>query len=269
MKKVPFVKMSGAGNDFILIDNRRRYIFGTLGKAAVKLCDRKHSIGGDGLILLERSRTADIRMRILNPDGSEAEMCGNGVRALAKFAHAHKITKSKLSIETIAGLITAEVKGDIVKARLSEPKDLKLGFTVDVDGQPQRLNFVNTGVPHVVKVVDAIENEDVEALGRRIRRHEHFAPRGTNVNFIQFNGGNTIRVATYERGVEAETLACGTGSTASALVAASLKGLTSPVSVKTAGGETLKVHFKKNGERFTDVELEGRIQTNFRGVVEL
>ncbi len=161
------------------------------------------------------------------------------------------------------------MKGDSVKARLSDPKDLKLGLTVDVEGKSQTLNFVNTGVPHVVKVVDAIDAESVEPLGRSIRYHERFSPKGTNVNFIQFDGGNTIRVATYERGVEAETLACGTGSTASALVAASLKGLASPVLVRTAGGETLKVYFKKNGERFTDVELEGRIQTNFRGVVEL
>lgn len=268
MKTIEFVKMEGAGNDFIVIDNRRRSITG--GSAAAKrLCARKFSVGGDGLVLLERSKKSDIRMRIFNPDGSEAEMCGNGVRCIAKFASERRITGSSLTIETMAGEIRASVKGDVIKARLMDPKELRINFRIPLGAGHETVHFVNTGVPHVVKVVDSIERVDVKGMGRAIRHHENFAPRGANVNFIEYGPGNSIRVATYERGVESETLACGTGSTASALIAAALKGLKSPVSVRTAGGETLKIYFSKKGDAYTEVCLEGRVRTAFEGRVKL
>lgn len=273
MKTLSFVKMAGAGNDFIMADNRSGLVKTKLPELAKKLCDRKHSVGADGLILLERSKKADIRMRIFNPDGSEAEMCGNGVRCLAKFAVDKKIAKNKLSVETLAGLITAEVRQNTVKAKLMDPKDLSLGLSLNVNGGPKSLNFINTGVPHTVIVTESLEKAPVDSMGREIRFHSQFAPRGTNVNFISFQktgaSSNAIAIRTYERGVESETLACGTGSTAGALVAAALKGLKSPVSVKTEGGETLKVYFSKKDEKFYDVYLEGPVAVNFEGRVGL
>jgi diaminopimelate epimerase len=268
MSRVAFVKMAGAGNDFILADNRKGLIRG-LPQTARKLCDRKHSIGADGLILLERSKSADIRMRILNPDGSEAEMCGNGVRCLARFAVDLKAVKARHTIETLAGLIRADVRGEVVKARMVEPKGLTLGIPLRVGGKKEVLNFIDTGVPHAVKVLSSVASCDVDGSGRVIRFHRYFAPRGTNVNFIALKSGNAIEIRTYERGVEAETLACGTGSVAGALVAASLKGLKSPVRVRTRGGEVLNIYFAKKNGAFTDVYLEGGVEKCFEGRVDL
>ncbi len=273
MKTVDFVKMSGAGNDFIVIDNRTGILSAKPSESAKKLCDRKRSVGADGLLFLEKSRRADIRMRIFNPDGSEAEMCGNGVRCLAKFALDKKIVKNRLSIETQAGMITAEVRRNAVKAHLADPKGLKLNFSVPMNGRPENVHFINTGVPHAVMVLDSLNGVDVNGLGKAIRFHSDFAPSGTNVDFISFEKAsaaqNAISIRTYERGVESETLACGTGSAAGALVAAALKGLRSPVLVMTEGGETLKVYFSKKGELFTDVHLEGPVAVNFEGRVSL
>ena len=269
MASLEFTKMVGAGNDFIVVDNRSGAIGNDAAKIAKKLSDRKHSVGADGLILLEKSKKADIRMRIFNPDGSEAEMCGNGVRCVAKFAVTHKIKKSALSIETLAGIIEAEARGNIVKAKLVKPKALKLNFSLQVNGRNEILNFIDTGVPHAVKVLDSLEGVDVDEWGSQIRRHPYFAPRGTNANFVSLGSQNKIEVRTYERGVEGETLSCGTGSTAAALVVAALKGLKSPVLVLTKGGETLKVYFSKKGSEFFNVYLEGPVQTTFEGRVAL
>ena len=269
MKEILFTKMVGAGNDFIVVDNRLNFIKKDAAKLAIKLSDRKFSIGADGLILLEKAGKSDVRMRILNPDGSEAEMCGNGVRCLAKFVADHRITGSKLSIETLAGTVYAEVKGNTVKAKMVDPKDIKLNFEIQVNGHKESLSFINTGVPHAIKIVSSVSDCDVEKLGERIRRHEYFAPRGTNVDFVSVKKNNGIEVRTYERGVEAETLACGTGSTAAALVTAAVKNLKSPVMVHTKGGEVLKIYFSKTGRVFRDVYLEGRILKSFEGKVVL
>lgn len=267
MKALFFSKKAAAGNDFILVDNRKGAVQNGA-KAARKLCSRKYSIGADGLILLERSKKADYRMRIFNPDGSEAEMCGNGVRCLAKFAAQKKIAKKNHSIETPAGTINASVSGDTVKARMIKPKGLKLNVSVSANGAPHNLHVIDTGVPHAVEVTDNLSQTDVDRLGRALRRHEAFAPRGTNVNFISI-GREGIEIRTYERGVEAETLACGTGSTAGALVAAALKGLKSPVKVKTQGGEVLKIYFSQSNGSFDDVYLEGDVVDSFEGSVKL
>ena len=269
MKYVEFSKMSGAGNDFVVIDNRSNVLKKDLAKLAVKLSDRKYSIGADGLILLEKSKKADLKMRIFNSDGSEAEMCGNGVRCLAKFSADQKITGPKLSIETLAGIIYAEVREGVVRAKMMNPKDFKPKFQVGVNGHSEELNFINTGVPHAVKFVRSVAECDVAGLGRTIRHHKHFAPRGTNVNFVALKTGNAIDIRTYERGVEDETLACGTGSTAGALVAAAVKNLKSPVRVYTRGGEILKIYFSKDKTGFREVYLEGRIEKKFEGRVTL
>ncbi len=268
-KVLNFTKMAGAGNDFILADNRSGILKGSIGHFARRLCDRKRSIGADGLILVERSKKAGVRMRILNSDGSEAEMCGNGIRCLAKFAADKGITGKKLSVETLAGIIHAQVRGKSVKARMVDPKGLRMNFKLAVGGRKENLSFIDTGVPHAVKIVDSVQKCPVSALGRSIRTHRHFAPRGTNVDFISVRSAGAIDIRTYERGVEDETLACGTGSVAGALIASRLKGLRSPVSVHTHGGDVLKIYFSKNGTSFSDVYLEGSVETNFEGRVGL
>lgn len=267
MKTISFVKYAAAGNDFIVTDNRGGFVKNGA-SAAKKLCDRKFGVGADGLLLLESSRKADVRMRIFNPDGSQADMCGNGVRCLAHFAVDLGAAESRLLIETGAGLIHADVRGMTVKAKLTEPKDLRADVDVRINGKTERVQFINTGVPHAVIVEPALEKADVSGRGRAVRYHQAFAPYGTNVNFVRV-GLKQIEVRTYERGVEGETLACGTGSTASALVAARMKGLRSPVNVKTTGGEMLKVYFRRNGENFEEVYLEGPVKKIFEGSVSL
>jgi diaminopimelate epimerase len=269
LKRFDFVKMVGHGNDFIVGDNRKGLIGKDTQRTAVQLCDRKHSIGADGLVLLEKSKIAHLRMRIINPDGSEAEMCGNGVRCLAKFANDKKIAGKKISIETMAGRIDAEVKGDVVKAKMVQPTDFRMNISLPLNGSPEAMHFVNTGVPHAVVVLNSIKDVDVDKKGRMIRQHPYFSPRGTNANFISIRSGNAIEIRTYERGVEGETLSCGTGSTAGALVAAAIKNLKSPVTVHTKGGEPLKIYFSRNENGFFDVYLEGRVQTSFEGRINL
>ncbi len=261
--------MVGTGNDFIVIDNRTGAIGKDPASSAKRLCDRKLGIGADGLLLLEKSTKAEIRMRIFNPDGSEAAMCGNGIRCIARFSADNNITGPQFQIETLAGLIGAEVLGDIVKAKMIDPKDLKLRFEIALGKLSQEIHFVDTGVPHTVVIIDSLKDCNVKDIGRQIRNHKLFSPKGTNVNFISYKSGNAIEVRTYERGVEDETLSCGTGSTASALVAASLKNLKSPVQVHTQSGESLKVYFFKQNGSFQEVYLEGPVKTIFEGRVHL
>ncbi len=268
MKVLHFEKWVGTGNDFILVDNRTLSLKDGLSMLAKRLCDRKHSIGADGLILAERSAKSDLHMRIFNPDGSEAEMCGNGIRCLAKFAADTGMAKPKQTIETLAGVIEAEVKGDGVKVRMTDPKDFREG-KLEAEGHEYEYGFLDTGVPHAVIAVPNLERVDVFAVGRAIRHHKAFAPRGTNANFIAYKTGNAIEARTYERGVEDVTLSSGTGSTASALIAAMRKGLRSPVTVHTRGGETLRIHFSRNGQGFSEVYMEGPVQKCFEGRVDL
>src|SRR3990172_1869117 len=158
MSKIPFYKMNGSGNDFILIDNRKGLVGGNISQFAAKVCHRNFSIGADGLILIESSDKVDFRWRFYNSDGSEAEMCGNGGRCAARFAYMHKIAGENLSFETKAGLIKAEVKGRRVKLAMIEPKDLRRNIEIPVDERVRVLSFINTNVPHAVKIVPSVEN---------------------------------------------------------------------------------------------------------------
>lgn len=271
-KVFPFYKMTGGGNDFVLIDNREQILPGNYSAIAEKLCDRKFSIGADGLLILEKSKETDFRMVIHNSDGSRAEMCGNGARCIARYAALLKIAPSKLRFVTDAGIISAEIKGETVKLKMSEPKDLKLDFPLKLeDGKELHLSSINTGVPHAVLLVTDLEKTEVEHLGRSIRFHKTFAPKGTNVDFVLHKGSQTLLVRTYERGVETETLACGTGVTASVLICAAKGLVESPVSCTTKGGEILKVYFQFNKEEslFHDVYLKGPATVCFRGEVEI
>ncbi|MCM8761375.1 MAG: diaminopimelate epimerase [Candidatus Omnitrophica bacterium] len=265
---ITFTKAVATGNDFIIIDNRSRRI-NDLNGLARNLCDRKWSVGADGMLVIERSKRSDFRMRIFNRDGSEAEMCGNGSRCAALYAAVKKIAPRQMTIDTVAGELKASVQGNMVKVLLTEPKDIKWNLCLMINKCPYKLDFVNTGVPHVVHFVDDLENIDVRSLGSHIRNHGEFAPAGTNADFVKVVDKNTIRVRTYERGVEDETLACGTGSVASAIIAAEAEKMSSPITVETRSGEKLKVYFDLIDGNFKNVYLEGKAQLVFEGKIRI
>jgi len=264
--KIPFFKMSGSGNDFILIDNRQGVLNADhLGDFVPKVCARKVSVGADGLILIEPSQRVDFRWRFFNADGSEAEMCGNGGRCAARFAVLKGITTPKLAFETLAGIIEAEVNGRQVKLQMVQPTGLKLNLDVPIDGQNHQLHFINTGVPHAIKMVEDAAAVAVKDLGRKIRFHAQFQPAGTNANFVQPVDRKHLKVRTYERGVEDETLACGTGSVAAALIFALKGNIRDSVNVYTRSSEVLKVYFERSGRNFKNVWLEGKARIVYQG----
>ena len=257
-----FFKMAGSGNDFVVIDNRDNIIRNRK-KTAVLLCNRKFGIGADGLLLLEPSNVASIRMRIFNPDGSEAEMCGNGIRCILLFAVSQGIVKARhITVETGAGVLEGSVSGRKVRAQLKLVGEPQKDLRIPVGGKTITAYFINTGVPHTVIFTDDIERVDVNGDGPAIRYHLLFKPKGTNVDWIEIKGKHTIKIRTYERGVEAETLSCGTGSVAGA-IAGFLAGMTAPpVKVIARSGEKLTVYFDKE---LKNVYLEGNILTVFKG----
>lgn len=264
MNPIPFTKAVASGNDFVVIDNRKAMVKNPRGLVR-GICDRHEGIGADGVLLIEKSRRADFKMRIINSDGSEAEACGNGFRCIALYAAKRLGFPRRFRFESLAGLIDADVQGARVRVQMVEPKDFRQKAEIRVLGHRLHYAFINTGVPHAVIFVEGLAKIDVENLGRAIRWHADFKPKGTNVNFVEIKGPKDIQVRTYERGVENETLACGTGSTASALISA-LQGYTRPpVRVKTSGGETLAIDFKLQGGKMTQVTLEGEARLVFDG----
>ncbi len=266
MKTIPFFKMSGSGNDFIVIDNRGAVVpEARMNHLVIGACRRKMSVGADGVIFIESSDIVDFKWRFFNADGSLPDMCGNGARCAARFAFIHGIADRQMAFETLAGTIEATVGDDRVKIRMTEPRDLKTGTRLDLDGTEIVVGRINTGVPHVVTFVEDIEAVDVVETGRLIRHHPDFAPAGTNANFVAMGKNGRIFIRTYERGVEEETLACGTGNVAAALIMGHDRGLTSPVTLTTRSGGELTVHFKIQGDRYTDVFLEGDARVIYRG----
>ena len=312
-----FYKMNGAGNDFIVIDNRDLSI--SLDEDTIAaLCDRHRGIGADGLIRVVKSanlpegkailteepnaiwfmdyynadgstaemcgngllavepaeKGADYKFRYYNADGGEAEMCGNGARCFGFFT-AHlgdedEELPSSVSFETIAGTLTAEIVGEEVRIAMSEPKDLQLNTPAKVDGFSGVIHSLNTGVPHAVSFVDDLENTDVFNVGFAVRHHSHFAPKGTNANFAKVLAPDHIAIRTYERGVEDETLACGTGMVACALIHHLVNGAESPIKVDVEGGDTLTIGFEKSGDQtFKNVTLTGPADFVIEGEIEI
>ncbi len=263
---IPFYKMHGGGNDFVLIDHRERFIPEAEQPAlARRLCHRQLGVGADGLILIEASRAANFRWRFYNADGSEPEMCGNGGRCAARFAALLGIAPEKMSFETVSGVIQAEVRGRRVKLALTGVGDFQLNQTIPLEEANVTGHFVRVGVPHLVVEVDDLEAAPVAEWGRLLRFHQMFQPAGTNVSFVRFTGSQSLSIRTYERGVEDETLACGTGAVAAALVGACLGRLSAPVAVLTRGGEILTVSFRSQSGDCREVFLEGDALVVYQG----
>lgn len=264
-----FTKMNGAGNDFVIIDNRAGDVCLNAAQI-VRICDRHRGVGADGILLLEKSTNgADFRMRYYNADGGEAEMCGNGARCFARFAKKTAGARDKISFETPAGVIAAELSGEVVTLQMSEPKDLRLSIELVVDRRKESGHFINSGVPHVVVPVSRVDDVDVRLRGVSIRNHKMFSPKGANVNFVEKRNRKKIAVRTYERGVEDETLACGTGVVASALVFAATEDVDGPISVLVRGGSELSVGFRREGQNFRQVTLTGPAEFVFEGTIEI
>ena len=270
MASLPFVKMSGAGNDFVVIDNRALSHALTREQIA-RLCDRHFGIGADGLLAVEPAGQpdADFRMRYYNADGGEAEMCGNGARCFARFVHPlRRANAEQVRFLTPAGLITGEYVGDEVRVNLTAPTETKLHQRADFGWGEIEYHFMNTGVPHAVVYVSDAAQADVIAHGCAIRRSTIF-PRGTNVNFVQVTDSGKLIVRTYERGVEDETLACGTGVVAVALVTKLVHRLALPLCVKVRGGDLLTVGARVEGDAFCDVTLTGPATEIFSGEIKI
>ena len=258
--RIRFAKMHGAGNDFVLIDDRDG-TFPCSRELLAAIGVRGTGIGCEGVILVQKSATADFRMRFFNPDGSEAELCGNGARCVAAFAREIGAVKSdKMCFETLAGDIRAEIlrlaTSQLVKVEMPDPKDM-------------RENFINSGVPHRIVPVNDLVGVDVEGEGRRIRHSDEFAPAGTNVDFVTYCAPHDVSIRTYERGVEAETGACGTGSVAAALVGVAQHGLEFPVNVHTVKGFKLVIDGVFDGQAFRSVSLTGPVARVFDGEIDL
>jgi len=274
--------MVAAGNDFVVIDHRQKLI-ANLKRFAQKICRPHFGVGADGVLLVEPSRKADFFMRIVNADGSEAEACGNGYRCVAVFAHQVLGFPKRVSFQTRSGMVEAELvaragqgqsrlfqRGPYrVRAEMPSPTGTHEHVEIGLNGNRLSAAFIQVGVPHVVIFTAHLDRMPVVELGRAIRTHEQFAPRGTNVNFVKVTGAHQLAIRTYERGVEGETLACGTGSVAAALVAARTGRVVPPVHVKTKSGEVLIVTFKSSRGKIQNVSTEGSAAFVFQGDVRI
>jgi len=269
-----FTKMTGAGNDFVVIDNRSKRIK-TASKVAKLLCDRRWGIGADGLLLLEKSRRASYRMLYYNADGSYGGMCGNGGRCIAWFAFINKIAGKAHEFEALDHIYAAKIGKNEVVLTMKDPRNVRIGDEIAFESGKLVVNSIDTGSPHVVVPVDnlaegvKLADVDVLAIGRKLRFDPQFSPSGTNVNFIERAGHNSVKIRTYERGVEDETLACGTGSIASAIVAARLWNLRSPIGIVPKSNMPLRVEFKDEAGVISQVRLAGPASVVYTGSIEL
>jgi len=275
IRHIDFMKMSGAGNDFVVVDNRNG-IVSSPDVFAQRVCDRRRGIGADGLLLLEPSAKADFLMRYYNADGSYGGMCGNGGRCISRYAYIkHLVPGPELRFEALEHIYAASILDDKVKLRMKDPSDFRMDQAIEISGGMVHFHFVNSGSPHCVIFLDEnkslgskLDAVDVHGIGREIRYHRYFSPDGTNVNFIEKNNAGNYTIRTYERGVEAETLACGTGSVASALIINRIKNFSPPVVLSVRSGETLEIGLRNAGAGiYRDVSLSGSAHVVFSGKI--
>ena len=264
--ELAFTKLSGAGNDFVALDDRDGRL-GTIDRGALArtLCDRHRGIGADGILIIAPSNIADVKMLYYNADGTDGGMCGNGGRCAAVHARHLGVPGTELTVEALDFVYRAEFTVHGVRLHMKDPVGIVRGIRVTAGGTTYTVHGINTGSPHIVTFVKDLTAPDVEGTGRALREHERFSPEGTNVNFVETLDTSALAMRTYERGVEAETLACGTGSVASAVIAHLEYGLRPPIRVQTHSGESLRVDFTVAGARITDVILEGPAVIVFSG----
>lgn len=262
--------MAGGGNDFVVIDNRAGRITAEgVGELTRRICTRALSVGADGLILVEGSPRATFRMRYYNADGGLAAFCGNGTRCAARFAFLNVIAGKKMTIETDAGVVGAEVaEGGAVTLSLPSPQSFRAQRPLTVGNTTVQGSLLIVGVPHyVVFLRDDLWTQDIVPMGRAIRTHRDLQPDGANVNFVVVQDEHAIEVRTYERGVEGETLSCGSGVVASAVTSALFGRVKAPVSVLTRSGITLEVSFSLEGGEARDVRLKGDARLVYRAAL--
>ena len=274
---IRFIKMTGAGNDFVLIDEMDQHTPSTdWARLAPFLCDRRFGVGADGVLILRPSRSLDFVMEYFNADGSSGGMCGNGGRCAASY-YMLKHHRQETTFEALCDSYTARTAGEGIILRMKDPVNIQLGKRITVMGESVPIHYVDTGAPHAVAFVDQlperfralIASNGILEVGRAIRYHDEFKPNGTNVDLIEIQTAGGLSMRTYERGVEAETLACGTGAVACSILGALLKGLRPPVEIRTRSNQVLRVNFHASGDRISDVDLEGPVKTVFHGEIEL
>jgi diaminopimelate epimerase len=260
-----FFKMSGGGNDFIVVDNRSNQVRSELVPDLVRrISVRALSVGCDGVIFLETSRVADFRATFLNPDG-RITFCGNGGRCVSRLAYLMGMVGPRMRVETIKMVHDATVEGERVRFAMPAALRLRMGMKLEVDGQVLEACSIDTGVPHVVVFKEAPHSVSITDWGRKLRSHPELGSEGANVNFVMVVDDHTLAIRTYERGVEGETLSCGTGCVAAALVTASLGMTKSPVACWTRSGVTLTVNFQGGAGAFSHISLEGDARLIYQG----
>ena len=265
ISEIVFTKASGAGNDFIIVDNRSNQLPEDKPRLARQLCSRHFGVGGDGLLLIESSAIAHFKMKYYNSDGSYGGMCGNGGRCLARYAFVNQIAPRVLTFEALDFLYQAEVLDGRVRLVMKDPTDFRTQLELSSVRDSLEIHFVNTGSPHVVIFVKNVEGVAVELTGRAIRHDPLFLPEGTNVNFVEIKDDRFLHLRTYERGVETETLACGTGSVASGIIAHLYKGLKFPITIYVKSGEILSVSAEIENNKIRRPTLEGSAHILFSG----
>ena len=270
MTTVHFTKMHGAGNDFVLVDDRDE-TFPERGSLIAAMAADHTGIGCEGVILVRRSDKADFRMTFYNPDGTEAELCGNGARCVAAFARRIGAVKSNsMTFETGAGLVDAEIIDDsLVKVWMPEPKDRRYGLDVECCGDTAGGDFLVVGVPHFIVPVENVAKVDVPREGRALRLAGEFSPNGTNVDFVQFIPPSKAVIRTYERGVEAESGACGTGAVATAVAGVEAHGMSLPMHIRSSQGYDLVVEGDYRRSQGTGFTLTGPVRTVYEGEIDL
>jgi len=269
VENIKFMKLSGSGNDFIFVENfDNEFKEESMADFVKSVCRRGLSVGADGLMFIESSEKADFKWRFFNADGSEGEMCGNGGRCAIRFAKETGLIKKKGSFETMAGVLDASIDGNRVKVKMTKPHNFTQSTKIILRDEEVLLDSINTGVPHAILYTKNLDSVDVLNDGREIRRHSIYQPDGTNVNFVKVLDSNNITIRTYERGVEGETLACGTGAVASSLLAAARNLVESPVNVQVKSGESLMIHFEGNPEDTSDVYMEGDTRLVYTGEMQ-
>ncbi len=270
--KINFAKMTGAGNDFVLVDAIEENLELEWTKLTPILCNRRYGVGADGLLVLEKSIIASFKMNYFNADGSFGGMCGNGGRCSAKYMM-EKLHVPEINFEALDYVYRSYISNDEVGLHLKDPKSFQKNIKIQVLGEDVLSHFIDTGAPHLIvnvhELPDRLQKLMLEGgifeIGKALRYHPHFAPGGVNVDFIQILSTSSVTMRTYERGVENETLACGTGAVASAVCSSILANLKSPVDVITKSEERLKVTFHKEGTNFTNIILTGSAYKVFQG----